>query len=232
MTSEREPEPVGFGDDAIDRAMFRTAMEGYAQAYVREGRLDVQDLSDEEILQAVIELLRVDLDDTADAESMEGLVTISFEESLLTEARRFGADGKLEFAVTMYATWFEHWLNALLLWGIERRGLSEPDARQAVREANIRAKTGHLWTLVFAEQLEPTISEVIRAVAERRNEFVHYKWPDAEAFTSRRGSHVADSEGAVAECLEVENRLVYGGSSERVKQAIRRQLADSNSDET
>ncbi len=121
----------------------------------------------------------------------------------------------------MYATWFEHWLNAMFLWKLGRRGLSDRDARDIVRNSNVASKTGPVWRVVFDDDLPHEIAETIRAVASRRNEFVHYKWAQVEDFTAGRRDQCARAEAATVACLELEDLIVFGGRRAFLEQAMR-----------
>jgi hypothetical protein len=56
-----------------------------------------------------------------------------------------------------YATWIEHWLNDMILCACDRRNLSKENAKQVIRESSLRAKTGSVWNLLFAEDFPEDI---------------------------------------------------------------------------
>lgn len=98
-------------------------------------------------------------------------------QDLRTEAERLHEAGRHELAITMHATSVEHWLNSMLRSGAERMGLEEPDTTQMIRDASLRAKAGWLWKLLFDADFPPEIRQQIVQLSNRRNAFVHYKWP-------------------------------------------------------
>jgi hypothetical protein len=73
---------------------------------------------------------------------------LDFQPRLLASARQLASRPHPIEAVILYATWMEHWLNALLLTTMVRRAMTESHALQLIRQANIEAKLGGLWTLV------------------------------------------------------------------------------------
>jgi hypothetical protein len=108
----------------------------------------------------------------------EWTATVSYETSLLTEARRYVVEARPELALMMFATWIEHRLNWLLMDAARRRGLTLRQASQVVRDANMPQKTGTTWLLLFGRPLDSEIEKDIGKVATSRNNFVHYKWPE------------------------------------------------------
>jgi hypothetical protein len=79
----------------------------------------------------------------------------------------------------MFATWIEHRLNWLLMDAARRNGLTLRQAAQVVRDANMPQKTGTTWLLLFGSPFDPETDKDIGKVATARNNFVHYKWPEA-----------------------------------------------------
>ncbi len=105
-------------------------------------------------------------------------LSVSHEETLLDQARRYVQDEKPSLAVVMYATWIEHRLNLLLIFGGREKGLSPQECEQLVR-ANLPFKIGAMWTLLYGQPLDEETRKDIALVAQERNAFVHYKWPAA-----------------------------------------------------
>lgn len=203
---------------------FRDLLVGWAEGYVREGRLDVKGLTDEQIHGALMRLLKADVVDT-DEEDCDPRPTISFGSSLLKEARRLEGRGQTDLAVMLYATWFEHWLNRMILSGVVKRGMVEDAGRRIIRTSSVEAKTGDVWRLLFDEDFPADIAAAIRTIAARRNVFVHYKWPRM-TFEDRRSDHVERAEMAIPRCLQLEDQLLYGGARGPIVRAIRSRYPD------
>ena len=102
----------------------------------------------------------------------------SHEETLLSEARRYVTNGHRDLAIMMFATWIEHRLNWFLMSEARRRGFSLKESAKMIQEINMPQKTGTSWRLLFGESFDAETAKDISAVAGRRNNFVHYKWPE------------------------------------------------------
>lgn len=122
--------------------------------------------------------------------------TPSFEEPLLAEAERYLREDRPEFALMMFATWIEHRLNWLLMDAARRNGLTLRQAAKVVRDANMPQKTGTTWLLLLGSPFDAETEKDIGKVATARNNFVHYKWP--EAHLDDGPPKVADMPEAVA----------------------------------
>lgn len=150
--------------------------------------------------------------------------------TLLDQARRAANENRSIIAVVLYATYFEHALNDIVLAGCARSKLDEAIAMRLIRSASIFDKTGELLTDIGLPELPRIIATSIRKVAELRNEFVHYKWTgrgDEETITQRK--HVTDTiknaEIAIAdlEAYERENLLEGFDEIARVAKLVRRE---------
>jgi hypothetical protein len=96
--------------------------------------------------------------------------------TLLEEARRAATEDRLMIATVLYATFFEHTLNDLVLAGCARSKLDEAIAMRLVRASSVFDKTGDLLADIGLPPFPSETATIIRKIAELRNEFVHYKW--------------------------------------------------------
>jgi hypothetical protein len=118
--------------------------------------------------------------------------------------RKLGRDlkksGSLGVACAIYPTWVEHTLNYIVSVGVQRRGFGNETAKQIIREVRLPGKLTWLLPLLGFRPLNPTHRETLNMLAQKRNEFVHYKW----AF--REGDPDPDSESLFP---KVEKALQY-----------------------
>lgn len=149
------------------------------------------------------------------ADSEELKTVIDFQPRLLYSARSLARRPHPIEAVILYATWMEHWLNAILLTTALKQGRPEADAVQMVREIGIRGKLGWLWSMLRLPAITATDTDRIAFLAEVRNEHVHYKWkgqdPDVLfGETSRLSVAINDIEETVRSLVESECSSVIG----------------------
>lgn len=107
-------------------------------------------------------------------------VVIDYQPRLLHLARALAKRPHPIESVILYATWTEHWVNAILLTAALKRRLSEEHAVQMVRDAGFRAKLGWLWASLGLPNIPEPHRSRVQLLADIRNEHVHYKWKGQE----------------------------------------------------
>lgn len=110
---------------------------------------------------------------------------IDYTAALLREARRYRDSGESLLACLMYATWLEHWVNALITdWG-PRKGIGEAERIAIIRESKFSAKMGWLLRVLGLPDMELAHRNAALEIVNHRNSFVHHKYkaydPAAEA---------------------------------------------------
>lgn len=98
-------------------------------------------------------------------------------ESLRGLASRLESEGQVEVAVVLMATWVEHIINLLVVTVVERRGLGSAIGQQVVREVALPAKLTWLLKLLGLPAIPTKHLAVLRQLSDKRNQYVHYKWP-------------------------------------------------------
>jgi len=139
---------------------------------VRDGHIDTSGKSAEEIGREMRKYLKKVV---ADKESPIHIV-IDHTSHLLKLARQYAMQEKLEDACLYYALWFEHWLNNLIVSSGRRKGLTDKELNQIIRETDIgRGKTTWLLRLLDVPAFRQDHQERIVKIAELRNalEFVN-----------------------------------------------------------
>lgn len=222
----------GVGDDEADRAdeadLADKFINGLIEDAIFRGELTLDGKSDDEIAISVQDFLN-ELRSQAARGEIEFAMTVDYSETLRTEAKRLREAGRDELAITMHATHVEHWLNNMLRSGANRMGLCEPDATDLIRDTNLRVKMGWLWTLLFGSEFPSDIKKRIFRLSERRNAFVHYKWP-AEADDPTKGAAEAENLREISasapalldDLIELEDSLLFAkqrGALQRVLDA-------------
>jgi hypothetical protein len=103
-------------------------------------------------------------------------VVLDHRDAIATQAKALVDERRPLASLILYATWVEHWLNAVLVTHAIRRGLSPDQSEQIVRDAQLRAKITWLLQLAGLPPLEDEHRKAIVALTDLRNAYVHYKW--------------------------------------------------------
>ena len=214
-------------DDDYDRQQLAAyiALTCGEQA-VRDGEVEVEGKTDDEIRESLAEWMQ------AFARSDQPFVVQrDHGTTLVAEAMKYQESGRSDLAILLAATQVEHWLNYMLLWAsTRRREMAWNEAKQVVR-ANLQAKTGWVWRLLYDEPMPPDLTTRINALGAQRNVFVHYKWesfdPDADDDSAEQLSAIADDGLRLIEDLhELEDRLVFYGKRAVIARVLSRQAED------
>ena len=79
-------------------------------------------------------------------------------------------------SLILYATWFEHTLNAISIRQGLLRGLTANQVDAMVRDASIEAKLGWLAQLLGLPPFDESARSRVIRLTNVRNQYVHYKW--------------------------------------------------------
>jgi hypothetical protein len=142
-------------------------------SFINAGYIDPAGMSPEEIhseFARIAEALPDDFD-----------VVIDHTPKLLSLARQFRRDGKLELSVLMYATWVEHNLNLILRDLAYNASVEDKYILSMIKESSSRAKATWLLGLLGGKSLPPKALVRMQKLSDARNAFVHYKWGQLSA---------------------------------------------------
>ena len=158
--------------ERMEKRLARKLVESVLSSAVAYGHVSVKGKSVKKTMEEFRKYLTIKR-----IRSLPLLFAIDHTSTLRTLGREFLKKGQLWIAVVMYATWVEHTLNLLVSIGVHRRGFSDVTVKQIIRDVSISAKLSWLLPVLGFRRLHPRHGETLRAVAEKRNEFLHYKWP-------------------------------------------------------
>lgn len=161
--SEKEKRKHGVEFERVGRAI----LVAFLKALVASGAIDPKGKTHEELLKESKHYLK----------DFEFTHTIDHTPTILNSARQYAKKGEKEYACLFYSLWIEHHLNGLITQWARRNKCSDECAKILVRETNLKAK--YLWLHLILAGRQPLQSHLatIQAIAEARNQFVHYKWP-------------------------------------------------------
>jgi hypothetical protein len=157
------PEGIKLAED-LAHSIFTTAIE--------DGRISIEGKSEEELGQEFVKLLS----DFLNSPEREILWITDYRTSVLQQARLFHQAKDFKLSCLLYGTWFEHWLNWLIVTAGKRRGLSEDDLTQVIRDTPFRGKLTWMFPLIGLRPLPTNHKNAIFKITDLRNSFVHYKW--------------------------------------------------------
>lgn len=105
-------------------------------------------------------------------------------------------------AVVLYATWMEHWLNAILLTRAQKRGRTSEEADTMIRSARFHDKIGWLWQLLELPPVDAEHLEKLKALNGTRNYYLHYRYEGGDpdkllVGISKLAAAIADIEATV-----------------------------------
>jgi len=193
------------------------------ESAARYGDIRLEGRTDEEIKNDIHEYIRARL---AEPNTFASPVQYDYQSELINEAQRYEGNGDFNLALMFYATWFEHWLNGMIVAREPMVVLEREEIIRLIRETNLASKTGHIWHLLFGEKLPVDVVQTILKVAEARNAFVHYKWTpnlseEEERAEKRELRNLAQrAAAAVTQLSAIEDKIVFAGSLDRLSRIL------------
>ncbi|MDF7802070.1 hypothetical protein P4C99_21540 [Pontiellaceae bacterium B1224] len=97
--------------------------------------------------------------------------------SLLKRARTFKREFQNEESILFYATWFEHWINGIMLPGFYRNQFTQKDFKEFVRGTSLKIKYSYLPKLLGFPPINQRHISTVLETCDLRNAYVHYKFP-------------------------------------------------------
>jgi hypothetical protein len=182
---------------------------------ISSGQVDPWGKSEEELKRALILALKA----SSDANKINLLV--DHRTSLLQQAREFARRGEGEFAILFYATWFEHWIKALVNVRGHVFGLTSKEIKLCLRQTGMDAKFVCFPLLLKFPRVAASHITTVRECSDLRNGFVHYKFPiSSEEEDERIKKVITASEKTVRYLCKYERLHVFKRSKKRVRKLV------------
>lgn len=195
------------------------------RSLVASGELDPTGKTDHELMKEFIQKLKEWARNLKDGNA---LLINEHRESLLSHARKFVKNDELDIALFFYATWFEHWINAMMADKAPKFGLNEESLRLALLHNNLEAKFSCFPAFLKMPPIRGVHLKGIKLCARLRNEFVHYKYSASkkrgdtfEREEQRQREAISAAERAVQYLSRYERRYVYKGAKNRIHKLVR-----------
>ncbi|MFB1054472.1 hypothetical protein [Vibrio diabolicus] len=181
---------------------------GFLKAFVNSaigyGDVDIEGLSDDEAAAKINEYIQDFINSGKDIN-----LVIDHKGTLLQEARRLVAEKKDNLALVTYATWWEHWINGVLEARLYRKDIIGKEFKQVITSLNNRAKTTWFPKLIELPPFEKDHLDVMTKLADKRNGFVHYKYPVNNDDTDDLTEFFKQVECSILYFIEYENTNIF-----------------------
>jgi hypothetical protein len=200
-----------------EKRMARELVESVLTSAVALGHVSVKGKSAEQTMEEFRKYLSIKR-----IRSSRFLFAIDHTDTLRALGREFLKKGNLWIALVMYATWVEHTLNHLIFIGVQRRGFNDVTVKRIIRDVPFYGKLSWLLPVLGFRRLHPKHGEALRALAEKRNEFLHYKWPYRENHSNAEiKSLLAQADKALQYLAQYESRQTLQGRKSHIVNAAR-----------
>jgi hypothetical protein len=103
--------------------------------------------------------------------------SVDYRPSVLKRARLFKREQEYEESILFYATWFEHWINGILMPGFYRNDFTQNDFKEIIRGTSLRIKYNHFPKLLGFPPINKRHISTVIDTCDLRNAYVHYKFP-------------------------------------------------------
>lgn len=173
------------------------------------GELDLSGLSEKEELEKAYEF------GEQYSESEDSFCSFVYDHrsDILDEARNLVQRGKNNLALVHYAMWWEHWINYFIHLMLQRKGFTTKEFNDVIKSLNNRDKSSWLLKLLDLPPIESAHFKVIGKLAEKRNQFVHYKYPIRnidEHFNDESPLKIESIEDTIEYFRAYEHEHIYG----------------------
>ena len=126
-------------------------------------------------------------------------------------------------ATLMYATYFEHRVNQLIMGLSTEKEIDEKDIKKILKSTSMEDKCTWLLKILTSEKFDSDSTKKILYLNSMRNEFVHYKWGAKDLGESNEKNLFASLENIneVIKALDdYEDKHLMAGHRKRLKSMI------------
>lgn len=187
-----------------------------------QGELTTKDFEDEKSLYKKV--LKIN-------ENVNYKVVIDHKTDIIETAREFLGRKNYNYAKLLYATYFEHEINELILELSLLKGLDKKTINEIIKSVNIIGKYSWLITILGAPKFSDKHKKIIQKVSEERNAFVHYKYnPLEESIDKIKNSNQKQIrlnedfkkiESTITYLKRFKSRILYKGNKKLIEKSIK-----------
>ncbi len=191
------------------------------QDTIASGQIDVAGKSELDIKRECAKLLYPRMLNIVSGKT-EFSYRIDHRTSILTEAREYKKTENYELSCVLYAIWVEHWVNHLIQNLCLKKGLTEKEAAQIIRQSNFNSKITWLLKILEGKFLYTAHRKNIEDLIEFRNSFIHYKFnsliDDKLKESDNKLKIIINSfEKTVKYLINYENKHIYLKTKRKIK---------------
>lgn len=211
--------------------VFYEFFESYFRSYIEDGSIPIANRSVSEIMSdfdaAIAELL-----EESESDGIKIHATLDYRATILERAATEASNGSPQIAITLYATWLEHFFNGIINLSMIRRSYSPKSITSLLRELRIPTKATALWEICELPPLRENHIKLMERVLNARNAFVHYKWaPAPEEELDSRDERVREALTEVADLVElllaIEEAEIWEGRKEELISAYYERIREN-----
>ncbi len=187
---------------------------------LRDNKMSLKDLADDGLFEALLKEARAPISTKTRRSKFKWSVIHT--PSLLKEARNFRKNKYVELSFLMYATYFEHWANDIVLFGLESKNISAEKSKDVLRKPSLEDKLSWVCLLLGLPNIPRQHINTIKQISEVRNAFVHYKWTPQNPDDNGKGvvELLRKTEATIKYLNKYEDNVVYLGEAEHLYRRI------------
>jgi hypothetical protein len=188
----------------------------FAKELYIQGHLDEKDLDDKSKIK---EIVLSSIDKTGGVY----LVT-DHRDSLLQKAEMFLKTNDLELAIVLYAMFFEHAINGVIVRTLEKKKIINKTKNEILRSASLKAKLTWVLELLNLPKFNEKHAKFILNIAEERNAFVHYKFNAYHAdknIEEPLQTLLNDVKKSIRYIKNYDTKVIYKGKKSIVKKRVK-----------
>lgn len=158
-------------------------------------------------------------------------IVIDHKTNIIETAREFLGRKNYNYAKLLYATYFEHEINDLILELSQIKGLDKKTINEIIKSVNIIAKYSWLITILGAPKFSENHKKIIQKVSEERNAFVHYKYNPVEESnenikdSNRKQDRITEEfkkiESTITYLKRFKSRILYKGNKQLIEKSTK-----------
>ncbi len=186
-----------FFEDKETKKLAIDLILSFLETAVIHKRISLEDLKSKELKDFKEILLKL-IKDGSDTKG-DVRFAISYTEQISKEANALKQKGAFRLALILYATEIEHHLNDIIQKALLGKNFKTSEIESIMR-LDIEAKRTWLFPLLGLPRLSTNCSKNIKLIADKRNEFIHYKW---------RGLFDSESQKLDKQYVELCNKAIF-----------------------
>ena len=189
----------------------------FAREFYIQGLIDEKDLGDVNKIEEII-LSAID--------NQGGVYLVTdHRDSLLKKAEIFLKTNDLELSIVLYALFFEHAINGIIVRALEKKKIANKTKNEILRNANLKAKLTWVLELLDLPRFNVKHAKYIIKIADERNAFVHYKYNAYNADTDTDEplqELLNDVKKSIRYIKYYGTKVLYAGKKSAVRKKLKR----------